>query len=74
MNTFEMVVLIVLISVVAGVVNNYIKTRVDAAGAAAGGELDERIGRLELLEERVKILEKIVTDRDFELKEKFRNL
>lgn len=73
MNTFEMVVLIVLISVVAGVVNNYIKSRVDSAGAASE-ELAEKLARLELLEERVQTLERIVTNRDFELKEKFRNL
>jgi len=73
MNTFEMVVLIVLISVVAGVVNNYIKSRVDA-GSVESGELAERLAKLDLLEDRVKTLEKIVTDRDFELKEKFRNL
>ncbi len=73
MNTFEMVVLIVLISVVAGVVNNYIKTRIDAGGAVRG-ELAERLAKLDLLEDRVKTLEKIVTNRDFELKEKFRNL
>lgn len=73
MNTFEMVVLIVLIGVMAGVVNNYIKSRNDAGGAEKG-ELAERLAKLELLEDRVKTLEKIVTDRDFELKEKFRNL
>ncbi|MDH3399738.1 MAG: hypothetical protein OEM03_02090 [Chromatiales bacterium] len=73
MNTFEMVVLIVLIGVMAGVVNNYIKSRHDAGGAVSG-ELAERLAKLELLEDRVKTLEKIVTDRDFELKEKFRNL
>ena len=73
MNTFEMVVLIVLIGVMAGVVNNYIKSRNDSGGAEKG-ELAERLAKLELLEDRVKTLEKIVTDRDFELKEKFRNL
>jgi hypothetical protein len=73
MQVFEMVVLIVLISVVAGVANNYLKTRgaMDGKGSA---ELQSRLSRLKDLEERVQTLEKIVTDRNFELKEKIRNL
>ncbi|TFH40612.1 MAG: hypothetical protein E4H01_16295 [Lysobacterales bacterium] len=73
MNTFEMVVLIVLISVVAGVVNNYIKNRGSMTGHGAE-EFEARLGQLNSLEERVRTLEKIVTDRNFELREKFRDL
>lgn len=73
MNPFEMVVLIVLLSLVAGVANNYIKSRSDSAGPASD-ELNQKLAKLDALDERVRTLEKIVTDRDFELKEKFRNL
>ena len=73
MNPFEMVVLIVLLSLVAGVVNNYLKTR-GGMGGKGTDELDTRLAQLDSLEERVRTLEKIVTDRNFELREKFRNL
>jgi hypothetical protein len=73
MNTFEMVVLIVLISVVAGVVNNYIKNR-GGVGSQGSDEVEARLAQLDSLEERVRTLEKIVTDRNFELREKFRDL
>ena len=73
MNTFEMVVLIVLISVVAGVVNNYIKNRGGMPDQSAD-EFEARLAQLHSLEERVRTLEKIVTDRNFELREKFRDL
>lgn len=73
MNTFEMVVLIVLISVVAGVVNNYIKNRGSMASQGSD-EVGARLAQLDSLEERVRTLEKIVTDRNFELREKFRDL
>ena len=73
MNPFEMVVLIVLLSLVAGVANNYIKSRAEG-DSPASDDLKQRLAKLDSLDERVKTLEKIVTDRDFELKEKFRNL
>lgn len=73
MQVFEMVVLIVLISVLAGVANNYIKSRSEGGGPISD-ELNEKLAKLDSLDERVRTLEKIVTDRDFELKEKFRNL
>jgi hypothetical protein len=73
MNPFEMVVLIVLLSLVAGVANNYIKSRGEG-DSPASDELKQKLAKLDSLDERVRTLEKIVTDRDFELKEKFRNL
>lgn len=73
MNPFEMVVLIVLLSLVAGVANNYIKSRSEDGGKASD-ELNQKLAKLDALDERVRTLEKIVTDRNFELKEKFRNL
>ena len=73
MNPYEMVIFIVFLSLAAGVANNYIKRRSDA-GSPANEELNQRLAKLDSLDERVRTLEKIVTDRDFELKEKFRNL
>ena len=73
MNPFEMVVLIVLLSLFAGVANNYIKNR-GSLGGQSTDEFETRLAQLDSLEERVRTLEKIVTDRNFELREKFRDL
>ncbi len=58
---------------VAGVVNNYIKNRGSMPDQSAD-EFGARLAQLDSLEERVRTLEKIVTDRNFELREKFRDL
>lgn len=71
MNPFEMVVVIVLISIGAGVINNYIKHRSQSVTSDDSGDWQKR---LELMEERLRVLEKIVTDQDYELKQKFRKL
>jgi len=71
MNPFEMVVIIVLISISAGVINNYFKHKNQSRAATEDGDWQER---LEMMEERLRVLEKIVTDRDYELRQKFRDL
>ncbi|MDJ0922429.1 MAG: hypothetical protein QNI84_14970 [Henriciella sp.] len=72
---FTMVVLIVLISVGAGVVNNWLKMR-----ANSGMDEETRV-RMEDLErevirlrERVKVLEKITTDKDSHLRDEIARL
>lgn len=75
MNPFEMVVIIVLISVGAGVINNWIKVRANReAETASGEEMRRVIGEVERLQERVRVLEKIVTDNDRQLAEQIRKL
>lgn len=71
MNPFEMVVVIVLISCAAGVVNNHIKARNSGDRVS---NLDQRLARLEALEKRVQALEAIVTDESFDLKQRFNRL
>lgn len=72
---FTMVVLIVLISVGAGVVNNYLKMKANRQDDAAS---DEELFRLrkdvERLTERVRVLETIATDKDERLREEIRRL
>lgn len=63
-SVFVMVVLIVLISTSAGVVNNYLKTKRLAAKAAPG---DDMLAELDQLRERVEVLEKIVTEDKYHL-------
>ena len=73
MGVFEMVVLIVVVGCVTGVLNNFIKTRKDRGSE----DLDDVFSRLEQLddiENRVRVLEAVVTDENYDLKRKFRDL
>ncbi|MEQ8691029.1 MAG: hypothetical protein RIC89_09385 [Pseudomonadales bacterium] len=71
MDVFTMVVVIVVVSVSAGVLNNYMKVkgRQDAAeqDSATLEELDE-------LRQRVEVLEKIVTDKQYQLRSELAEL
>lgn len=71
MGVFEMVVVVVALSVTAGVVNAYIKSR---SAAGPGGMTAEQQARLAKLEERVKALESVVGDASYDLKQKFKDL
>ena len=72
MQVFEFVIVIVVVSLVAGVLNNWIKHR--SRAPKIDEELEQRLQRISQLEERVQVLEKIVTDRNFDLRQKFRDL
>jgi len=75
MGPFEMVVLIVAISVGAGVYQTYLKTRASSAAdettKADVSAMRDEIGKLK---ERVRVLETIVTDKDRTLAEEIRKL
>jgi hypothetical protein len=71
MGVFEMVVVIVALSVTAGLINTWIKSR---SGAGPAGMTAEQQQRLARLEERVKALESVVGDASYELKQKFKDL
>ena len=75
MGQFEMVVLIVAISVGAGVYQTYLKTRANSAAdettKADVSALREEVSRLK---ERVRVLETIVTDKDRALSDEIRRL
>ena len=75
MDPIVMVVLIVLISVGAGVVNNYLKLK-DNAKSDKGADEDIRrvLGEVDRLKERVRVLEKIVTDQERQLSDEIRKL
>ena len=65
MDVFTMVVIIVVVTTVAGVFNNYLKKYKDKADngladTALGEELDE-------LRQRIEVLESIVTDQKYQL-------
>jgi len=75
MDPIVMVVLIVLISVGAGVVNNYLKLKANAKSDRGADEDIQRVlGEVDRLKERVRVLEKIVTDQERQLSDEIRKL
>lgn len=73
---FTMVVLIVLISVGAGVIHDLIKTRRETAklDGAQSEDIEALKAEVSRLTERVKVLERLSTDGDARLREEIRNL
>ncbi len=72
---FTMVVLIVLISVGAGVINNYLKLRTkQAKNSGSDAEFHKMKADIDRLTERVRVLEKIATDGDAHLRDEISRL
>lgn len=75
MDPFQMVVVIVVVTVGAGVINNYLKLKASrSADSATDMEVQRTLAEIERLKERVRVLEKIVTDKDRALAEEIRKL
>ncbi len=68
MNPFEMVVIIVFLSVLASMYSSWLKHK----HKSGNGPADDK--RLASLEERVRVLERIVTDSGYDLRRQFRDL
>lgn len=66
MNVFEMVIIIVFLGIASEMFSKWLKHKKQAAPASDP--------RLERLEERVRVLEQIVTDSGYELRRQFRDL
>lgn len=66
MNVFEMVIVIVLIGTTAGVVREYLRHK-RSADSVSQETLDDALDRIDDLEERVRVLERVVTDDRYEL-------
>lgn len=71
MNPFEMVVLIVALVMVGKFLQTLVEKRHQRPADPGGPARDER---LERLEERVRVLEQIVTDSGYDLRRQFRDL
>ena len=69
---FEMVVIIVVASLVAGLIKEWIKTKEQPSVDLS--PVEQRLDRLEILEERIKVLEAIVTDKGYDLKKEIDRL
>jgi len=74
MNTFEMVVLIVALVMIASVVNHWIKAKSAKGDPELAKKLESKISQVDDLEKRVKTLEKIVTDKRHKLAEEIDSL
>lgn len=68
MNPFEMVVIIVSLCVFASMYSNWLKHKRKGGDTA----IDDK--RLASLEERIRVLERIVTDSGYDLRRQFRDL
>ena len=66
MNTFAFVVTIVAIACATSVINQYLRTK--RKTAEKGADVDDTLTQLEALEERIRVLERIVTESKFDLK------
>jgi len=75
MNPFEFVIIILVLSFLFKLANTFIQTkgtrRADDDAAVGAEELKRR---LEAVEERVQVLERIVTDEAYDLKRQFKDL
>lgn len=66
MNNMFFVVCIVLIGCATAVIINYLKAK--KAGGSKHAEIDETLAQIDALEERVRVLERIVTENKIDLK------
>lgn len=72
---FSMVVLIVLIAVGAGVINNYIKVKAESANNAADDtEMKAMREEVAALKARVRVLEELAVDKDARLRDEISRL
>jgi hypothetical protein len=74
MNPLELVIAIVALSLIYKLIDTWVRQKARSerrADEAADGALQQRLADLE---ERVRVLERIVTDERFELKQQFKNL
>lgn len=69
MHIFEMVAIIAVVSIIAGVIKSYLDNKVVNLDA-----FESRLDKVEKLEERIRILEAIVTDKGYDLKAEIDNL
>jgi FixJ family two-component response regulator len=74
-NPFEFVIIIIILSMIGQAIRSHYRTkelRRDRESNEA--EVRETLDRLSKLEERIRVLERIVTDERYELKQRFKDL
>ncbi|MBT8144941.1 MAG: hypothetical protein KJO55_09590 [Gammaproteobacteria bacterium] len=74
MGPFEMVVAIVAIACFAGVLRKRLETRDKVDHSELDRSIETRMARLDDMEKRLRVLEKIVTDRNYDLRAELHEL
>ena len=75
MNPFEFVITILVLSFIYRLVSTALQNKNQASRVREGDAVNaELLQRLEQVEERVRVLERIVTDERFDLKQQFKDL
>ncbi|WP_185964379.1 hypothetical protein [Aliikangiella marina] len=72
MHVFEMVVIITVVVLVAGLIKDWMKK--NQTPPVDLSPIEDRLAKLEALQERVEVLEKIVTDKNYDLRSEIDNL
>jgi len=72
MHFFELILGVVIVTTFAGIINNFMKFKTKSRETMDG--MDDRIHKLEDLEERIKVLETIITDQNYDLDQKIKSL
>ena len=73
-STLYFVVWIVAIVMFANVIQSYFKHKSKKPDAEADAELEETLAKIDVLEERIRVLERIVTENRFDLKKEIDDL
>ena len=75
MHVFEMIAIIVVVCTIAGLIKHWLDVRArNTQDRDVNAHAEEQRKQIAELKERVKILETIVTDGNYELKKQFREL
>ena len=72
MGLWEMIVAVVALGVAAQIITAYFKSK--EQGSASSEGISEQISRIDTLEKRIEVLERIATDKRNNLKEEIDNL
>ena len=72
MHVFEMILGIVIIMTIGSFLNNFLKFKAESSETIDG--IDHRLQKLEDLEQRIRTLEKIITDQNYDLDQKIKSL
>lgn len=72
MNVFTFVIVLVTVVLCARLIQAYLEQK--KTGARSDDELEQTIAKLDRLEERIQVLERIITENRFDLKKQIDNL
>jgi superfamily II DNA/RNA helicase len=73
MNVFTFVFLVVTVALCADLMRTYIKGR-NKRDESAAEEIEQTVVKIDALEERIQVLERIITERPFDLKKQIDSL